>query len=90
MPAYKIRFFELMTILHRHGSDAIELVKDYHAIYLTETIDEDNDLHNDDKWMKSLQNAVLFLTLSPYGSEQQDLLYRISEDSNLDKMPPFK
>ena len=93
MPAYKIRFFELLTILHRHDTNALELVKDYHAIYQTQVSvsEEDKDENQDPiTWMESLQNAVLFLALSPFGNEQQDLLHRVSEDPNLDKLPACK
>lgn len=97
MPAYKVRFFELMTILHRHDTNALELVKDYHAIYLTHAsrsseAEEDGGEASDDdtKWKEALQNTVLFLALSPYGNEQQDLLHRVSADSNLDKLPACK
>ena len=93
MPTYKIRFFELMTILHRHDTNALELVKDYHSIYSTHiaVIEEDNEASNDPtKWIESLQNTVLFLALSPYGNEQQDLLHRVSEDRNLDRLPACK
>lgn len=87
MPAYKIRFFELMTILHRHDKDALELVKDYHAIYQTHlAASEEEKDYATTKWKESLQNTVLFLALSPYGNEQQDLLHRVSEDRNLDKL----
>jgi 26S proteasome regulatory subunit N5 len=35
MAEYKIRFYTLLSTVHRHDRDAFELVKDYHAIYLT-------------------------------------------------------
>jgi 26S proteasome regulatory subunit N5 len=35
MSDYKIRFFHLMSTIHRHERNALELVKDYHAIFLT-------------------------------------------------------
>lgn len=85
MEEYKVKFFTLMTIYHRHDKDAIELVKDYHAIYSTPHI-----LADESKWKDALQSAVVFLALSPYGNEQQDLLNRISIDSNLEKLPACK
>jgi len=88
MPAYKIRFFELMTILHRHDKNGLELVKDYHAIYQTHAASEEES--DDTKWKEALQNTVLFLALSPYGNEQQDLMHRVSEDRKLDKLPSCK
>jgi len=35
-----------------------------------------------------MQSTVLFLALSPYSMEQQDMLNRVNEDSNLEKLPP--
>ena len=92
MPAYKIRFFELMTILHRHDTNALELVKDYHAIYQTHVSSSSGseNKEGDAEWKEALQNTVLFLALSPYGNEQQDLLHRVSGDRNLEKLPSCK
>ena len=85
MEEYKVKFFTLMIIYHRHEKDALELVKDYYAIYSTPHI-----LADDAKWMDAFQNAVVFLALSPYGNEQQDMLHRINADSNLEKLPACK
>lgn len=85
MEEYKVKFFSLMTIYHRHDKDALELVKDYHAIYSTPHV-----LADDKKWMESFQSAVVFLALSPYGNEQQDMLNRINADPNLEKLPACK
>lgn len=35
MPNYKIQFYTLLSTIHRHDRNELELVKDYHAIYLT-------------------------------------------------------
>lgn len=35
MPDYKVRFYTLLATVHRHDTNALELVKDYHAIYST-------------------------------------------------------
>ena len=35
MAHYKIQFYTLLSTIHRHEKNALELVKDYHAIYLT-------------------------------------------------------
>jgi hypothetical protein len=34
-----------------------------------------------------LQSTVVFLALSGYDNEQQDLLNRVNTDSNLEKLP---
>jgi 26S proteasome regulatory subunit N5 len=82
MEDYKVRFFTLLTISHRHEKEAFELAKDYHAMYLTPHI-----LKDESKWMEALQSTVLFLALSPYSNEQQDMMHRISSDINLEKLP---
>jgi 26S proteasome regulatory subunit N5 len=83
MEDHKIKFFTLMSEYHRHDQDAFELAKDYHAIYMTSTVQQ-----NEDQWKEALGSTVLFLALSPYSMEQQDMLHRIRADSNLEKLPP--
>lgn len=82
MPDYKVQFFTLQAIAHRKEKNALELAKDYHAIYNTPQILEDEA-----KWMEALQSTVLFLALSEYGNEQQDMMHRIAQDVNLEKLP---
>jgi 26S proteasome regulatory subunit N5 len=85
MEEYKVRFFTLLAQYHRHEKDAFELAKDYHAIYSTPHI-----LANEDPWKEALQATVLFLCLSEYGNEQQDLMHKIALDTNLEKLPACK
>ena len=85
MEEYKVRFFTLLSEYHRHEKDALELAKDYHSIYSTPHI-----LNDDALWKQALQATVLFLCLSTYGNEQQDLMHKIKLDSNLDKLPACK
>jgi 26S proteasome regulatory subunit N5 len=82
MEEYKVKFFSLMTIYHRHDKNALELAKDYHAIYSTPHI-----LKDEAKWIEALQSTVVFLALSAYDNEQQDMLNRINTDTNLEKLP---
>jgi 26S proteasome regulatory subunit N5 len=84
MEEYKVKFFTLMAELHRHEKDAFALAKDYHSIYSTPVIQKDES-----KWKEALQAAVVYLALSPYSSEQQDMMNRVREDSNLEKLPSF-
>jgi len=84
MEEYKVKFFTLMAELHRHDKDAFALAKDYHAIYSTPIIQKDEQ-----KWMDALKSTVVFLALSPYSSEQQDMMNRLREDGNLEKLPSF-
>jgi 26S proteasome regulatory subunit N5 len=85
MEEYKIKYFTLYAILHRHEQDAMELAKDFHAIYSTPSI-----LKDETKWLPALQSTILFLALSPYGNEQQDLLQRLKLDTNLELIPSFQ
>ena len=82
MEEYKVKFFTLMTIYHRHDKNALELAKDYHAIYSTPHI-----LADEAKWIDALQSTVVFLALSAYDNDQQDMLHRINLDTNLEKLP---
>jgi 26S proteasome regulatory subunit N5 len=95
MPEYKIRFFTLLSTIHRQERNALELVKDYHAIFLTQvqametTKADDNAMEEDgdSAWKEALQAVVVFLALAPYSNEQQDLLHRVSVDEHLEKLP---
>lgn len=83
MEEYKVKYYNLMTIYHRHDKNAFELAQDYYNIYLTPHI-----LSDEAKWVPALQSTVVFLALSPYGNEQQDLMNKINTDPNLEKLPP--
>lgn len=85
MEDYKVRFFTLMTIYHRHEKSALDLAKDYHSIYSTPSI-----LNDSSQWTSALQASVLFLCLSPYSNEQQDMMNRIHADTNLESIPMFQ
>jgi len=81
MEQEKIQYFTLLTEYHKHELDSYELAKDYHQIYQTSTVQA-----NEDKWREALQCTVVFLALSPYSMEQQDMLNRINIDPNLEKI----
>ena len=81
MQEYKVTFFTLMADYHWQEKNALELAKDFHSIYLTPII-----LANDTAWPEALQAAALFLALSPYSNEQQDLMNKIKADHNLEKL----
>ena len=85
MEEYKVKYYKLMAEYHRHDKDPFELAKDYHAIYSTPHIQKD-----DQKWKEALQATIVFLALSPYSNEQQDMLNRLNEDGNLEKLGSFQ
>ena len=85
MEEYKVKYYTLMAEYHRHDKDAFALAKDYHFIYSTPHI-----LQDDAKWKQALESTVVFLALSPYSNEQQDMLNRVEQDANLEKLPSFQ
>lgn len=85
MEEYKVKYFTLMTEYHRHEKDAFMLAKDYHSIYSTPYIQQD-----DSKWVPALKSTVLFLLLSAYSNEQQDMINRLNDDGNLEKLSSFQ
>jgi len=85
MEEYKVKFFTLMAELHRHEKNAFLLAKDYHSIYSTPMI-----LNDDTKWKEALQATVVYLALSPYSNEQQDMMNLVHKDSNLEKLSSFQ
>lgn len=82
MQEYKVRFYTLLADNHWQEQDALELAKDFHSIYSTPSILEDEA-----KWRDALQTTVLFLALAPYSNEQQDLMHKLSSDPNLEALP---
>ncbi len=85
MESYKVKFHTLLAEYHRDDKNAFMLAKDYHAIYSTPHI-----LKEESSWMPALQSTVLFLALSPHSNEQQDMLHRVQQDANLEKLPSFQ
>merc|ERR1712071_594616 len=57
----------------------------YRAMYATDVIQE-----NESDRRLMLQNAILYLLLSPFDNEQSDLTHRILQDKVLDEIPKFK
>ena len=85
MEDHKVKYFTLMTEYHRHEKDAFELAKDYHNIYSTSTVQADEA-----QWREALQSTVIYLALSKYSNEQQDMLNRVNLDTNLEKIESCK
>ena len=85
MEDHKVKYFTLMTEYHRHEKDAFELAKDYHNIYSTSTVQADEA-----QWREALQSTVIYLALSQYSNEQQDMLNRVNLDTNLEKIESCK
>mmetsp|Transcript_26082 Transcript_26082/g.36775 ORF Transcript_26082/g.36775 Transcript_26082/m.36775 type:complete len:467 (+) Transcript_26082:200-1600(+) len=80
MQDYKVLYFTLMTQYHRHDKNALELAKDYYAIYKTPNIQQ-----NVTEWKTALEASILFLALAEHSLDQQQMLLEIQSDSNLEK-----
>lgn len=68
-----------------HEDQYLNVHKFYKQIYDSESIKEDEK-----KWKEALQNAVLFIILSPYDNEQSDLLHRLYQDAQLAQIPQYQ
>ena len=80
-----MKFYELMIKLDQHDSNYFSVCKHYKQIYDTPQIKENSLLMKE-----ALKNIVIYLLLSPYDNEQQNLLHIISEDKNLLQLPKYK
>lgn len=81
----KLKYYELMIKLDLHDSNYFAVCKHFKQIYDTPRIKEDFNLMRE-----ALKNIVIYLLLSPFGNEQQDMLNRLSEDRNLQEIPKYK
>lgn len=81
MQEEKIKYYSLVSEYHMHEKDAFQLAKDYHQMYSTTIIQE-----NESKWKEALEATVLFLILSPFSNEQQDMMHRLTLDPKLESM----
>lgn len=81
----KIRFHTLMIRIYSHESKYLEICKSYHAIYNTSKIQADEA-----QWSKYLQLMVIYVCCASHDNEQSDLMNRIAEDKNLEKIPIYK
>mmetsp|Transcript_995 Transcript_995/g.1258 ORF Transcript_995/g.1258 Transcript_995/m.1258 type:complete len:438 (-) Transcript_995:270-1583(-) len=86
MQEIKVRFYQLMIQYDMHENNPFQLSQHYHAIYDTPSVKE-----NEKQWTEALQASILFLILSAYTNEQQDMLHRINLYTKpLEKIPEFK
>ncbi|KAI8376518.1 PCI domain-containing protein [Radiomyces spectabilis] len=89
----KLRYYDLMIQHALHENQYLNIHKFYKQVYDSETIQQDEA-----KWKEAsfnhpsgmaLQNAVLFIVLSPYDNEQSDLLHRTFQDPHLAQIPLY-
>lgn len=81
----KLRFYDLMVKYALNQKSYIDVCKYYRQIYDTKSVKDDPV-----KLSETLRNVVSFVILAPYDNEQSDLIARVSEDTNLSKIPLYK
>lgn len=83
----KIRYNEFMIKYWLHEKEFLNVCKCYLAVYSTKTVQEEEA-----KWMEALSAHAIYLVLSPYDSEQQDMLHRLNtiQGKKMEKVPVFK
>jgi len=81
----KLKYYELMIRYHTHESNYLEICRAFQAIYDTPKIKADRT-----QWENYLRMIVIFVVLSPYDSEQFDLINRVYQDKNLNQLPKYR
>ncbi|XP_063682947.1 26S proteasome non-ATPase regulatory subunit 12-like [Bolinopsis microptera] len=81
----KLRYYRQMIDLNLHHKEYLAVSKNYHEIYNTTSVKEEEQ-----KWKQALQRVVLYLILAEYNNEQSDMLARIKTDTNLAKLPYYQ
>lgn len=74
-----------MIKLDQHNASYLAVCKHYKQIYDTPRIKE-NAAH----MSETLKNVVIYLLLSPFDNEQQQILHALSGDKNLQKLPKYR
>jgi len=83
----KIRYNEFMIKYWLHEKEFLNVCKCYLAVYNSETVKADEA-----KWKEALTAHAIYLVLSPYDSEQHDMLHRLMsfEGKKMEKVSVFK
>ena len=78
----RLRHYELLVALHTARHDALELCKDYQAVYGTRGLTSEPA-----KWQPALASVIVYLALSPWSNEVSDLLHRVKGDKRTEEAP---
>eukprot|EP01088_Endostelium_zonatum_P010630 TRINITY_DN2414_c0_g1_i2.p1 TRINITY_DN2414_c0_g1~~TRINITY_DN2414_c0_g1_i2.p1 ORF type:complete len:475 (-),score=124.07 TRINITY_DN2414_c0_g1_i2:31-1455(-) len=81
----KIQYYKLLIQYYNHEKDYLNITRSYRYIYDTKLVQNDDKLRSE--YLKLLS---LYIILSPFGNEQNDLIYRISDDKHLINLPLYK
>ncbi|EDV27422.1 uncharacterized protein TRIADDRAFT_35460 [Trichoplax adhaerens] len=81
----KLKFYELSISLAEADSAYIKVCQYYSEIYNTPIIRE-----SENKWKEALQKMVIYGILTPSSHDQKQMILRISQDKNLEKILKYK
>ncbi|XP_075230968.1 regulatory particle non-ATPase 5 [Lycorma delicatula] len=81
----KLKYYRLMIELDQHEGSYLATCKHYRAVLDTPSIQADENQRH-----LILQNVVLYLILSPYDNEQNDLTHRVLQDKTLNEINTYK
>merc|ERR1711871_410932 len=85
MQDLKLRFFGLLIEYHIQEKDAFELAQDFHAIYQTPCVLEDNG-PEPTGWRHNLKSSITFLLMAAHSPGQSDMFHRVALDDKLDTL----
>merc|ERR1719198_1061009 len=83
----KVQYYEYMVQYWLHEEKFLDVSKSYLAIFNTPNVQADET-----KWKPALTAHALYLTLSMYDNEQNDMLHKLDtvQAKKLDKVPVFQ
>lgn len=81
----KLTYYQLMIKLAEHDANYLDICKYNRAIFDTPTVQADLT-----QWTTALQDAVMYVILSPYGNEQSDLVAHLRQEKKLKDIPVFQ
>merc|ERR1711998_391583 len=78
----KIGYNTHMVRYHTEKANYMDLFRCWHNIYNTDLVKDDQE-----RALKTLTTVATFLVLAPRDPEQHDMLLKIKEEDNMDKLP---
>ena len=100
-----IKYYNLLVRFHAHNSEYLDICKAYFAMYQTSKVQSDDKLWKkvssssgsqtiQQGWTRYvhqvLRSVVVYLLLSPYSNEQNDLLHRVRKEKKLEELPELQ
>lgn len=81
----RLRYYDLRHALNQHRRDAYAMSKDFQAVMKTNGYAADAA-----KWTPALASAIVYLILSPYSHEVDDMMHRLKADKRTEELPSFR